>query len=204
MIKRDELNELLKMAEEAQTPEDKALAWREYAEALEERLEVPCSAVMMDRHDTEHTEDTARAYVQTDIALQRAPVESGPVQLVWSPADDLIYALEVRGQRSATAQGRQGLRASRGAMLEALNQAGVPVRLAFLDGNVWETAWLAELPPAELLSGGDAGDKDATERLGWYVGNGTEKRPPTEFQRGEELTLPTAYAPRERSQGSLV
>lgn len=174
--------------------EEAAAAWKRYAEGLERLLDGPVhSALLYDPHDREMTEDSAGAQREAKEQLARLePATTVPIQLLWRPGADFLCALEVRGQRSATAHGKQGLNPVRGAVLEELNNS-VPVFLAFKDGSNWQTAWWSELPAATAISHGDSGDR-GSKRFGWRV---------SEFEKRPGLELPRAYTAREPAQSRL-
>jgi len=171
-------------------PLDNVVAGR-YIEALEAELEARShSAVLTDPADTERTTDTEQAHAFAAEALRAGDFRTAPVQLVWHPASGLCLILECRGQRSATGHGKQGLHPERGALLEAAQEAGLPVRLAFLDRTSWQQAWLEELPDAVPISLANG----AGRRFGWRV---------DDFPDRGDLILPKEYAPRRRAEMRL-
>lgn len=193
MLKHDQLRDLKAQAETGDDP----LVWQQYARALEEKLRTPHSTMLWEPNETEMTEDSATAHADaiTTIIEGDQPLTAAPVEIIHDQAADFTYAIEVRGQRSATAHGKQGLRPARAIVLDALDRSGLPVLLAFRDGAVWQTAWWAELPEPSSISRGDDGAKERTARIGWPV---------KEFRRASELLLPTEYKPREPAQGKLA
>lgn len=194
MIKNDEL---VKLRERAERSGEAGDLW-EYVERLEERLDSPHSALLHDPADTERTMQTAAAHEEGRDAIDERAMLSGPVQIVVTP--NATYALELRGQASATAHGCQGFRSTRGELLYALQSAGLPVYIAFKDGGVWQTAWMEELPPAKSLR--KSSDRDDA-RAGWYVGEKPEHGEPL-FERRDRLELPRLHEPAPAPQAGLV
>lgn len=189
MIKNDDLAELKKRAEESGAAED----WAAYAEKLEDRIETPHAALLFEEGESEVTRESVPAHREAIDVLEDDRFLTIPVQLVMDRSTEFVYAIEVRGQSSVTAHGKQGLRPLRGAVLERLNETGVPVLFAIKDGRKWRLGWMDELGPSKTISRGDDGAKE-TARAGWPV---------SEFRTEEELTLPSTYEPRQRAQAQL-
>lgn len=191
MIKDDKLLTLKKRAEQSGEAGD----WAAYAESLEDHMETPHGALLFESGQSEVTKES--------VAAHRAAIETiqgdsprfltCPVQLLMDRSTEFLYAVEVRGQSSVTGHGKQGLRPLRGAMLERLNETGIPVYFAIKDGNKWRLAWMSELGPSVAISHGEAGAKE-TARAGWPV---------SEFRTEKKLILPDAYQPRQRAQAQL-
>lgn len=195
MIKNDELKRLRAEAERTGDSHD---LWK-LIEALEGRLDSPHSALLHDPYDAERTIQTAAAHAEAREDIERIhPGGVGPVQIVHTM--DGPYVAEIRGQASATAHGFQGFSITRGELLRSIEEAGVPVLLAFKDGGVWQTAWLSELPPPQALKRSTSRE-DA--RSGWYAGEKPERGEPL-FKRSEHLELPIRIEPRPRAQEELV
>lgn len=201
MIKNDELVKMRERAERSGEAED---VWK-YVEELEARLSSPHSAMLHDPGDSERTEQTAAAHQEgTKVLNGQLDLDggvgfvTGPVQIVVMP--EATYAIEVRGQASATAHGFQGFRSSRGELLRHLEAIGLPVFVAFRDGGVWETAWLSELGPARALR--KSADRDEA-RYGWYAGEKPERGEPL-FERKDYLSIPLVHEPRLPPQEGLV
>lgn len=189
MLKRGELKELKERAEAG----GGEAAWMEYARALERREPLEHAALLWDpTGSNERTEDTAAAHEEARLALTEAGADTAPVQLVHFPATGLIYVLEARGQRSATAHGYQGFESRRAALLAAADAAGVPLLAAFRDGGAWKSGWLAELGPARAIS-----REPNNKRYGWPAG---ERGP---FRPSGSMPVPATYEPRRTEQPRL-
>jgi hypothetical protein len=166
-------------------------------EELKPRVAPVHSAFLYDPHDREHTSLTAAAHEVAQGELEERPVQ-GPVQILQGP--DGAFAVEIRGQASGAAHGKQGFRPSRGELLLALEAGGIPVFLAFYDNGWWKTAWLGDLPPSESI----AGSTDREEaRRGWYAGDKPERGEPL-FKKTRELVIPTRIERKPRAQEGLV
>lgn len=192
MIKDDKLLTLKKRAEQS----GEAADWAAYAEALEDRMETPHGALLHEGGDSEVTKESVaahRAAVEAIVGEDDSRFLTCPVQLLMDRSTEFLYAIEVRGQSSVTGHGKQGLRPLRGAMLERLNETGIPVYFAIKDGHKWRLGWMSELGPSVAISHGEAGAKE-TARAGWPV---------SEFRTEPELILPNSYQPRERPQAQL-
>jgi len=193
MLKNDDLPKLKRQAEETGSAED----WARYAEALEDRIETPHAALLHEGGDSEVTRESVPAHREAVAAIigdDDSRFVTIPVQLLMDRATEFVYAIEVRGQSSVTAHGKQGLRPLRGAVLERLNETGVPVFFAIKDGHKWRTGWMSELGPSKAISLGESGAKDETARAGWPV---------SEFRTEETLVFPSTYEPRQRAQAQL-
>lgn len=191
MIKNDDLLELKKRAEQSGEASD----WAAYAEKLEDRIETPHGALLFEDGQSEVTRESVPAHREAiEVLTGGDRFISIPVQLVMDRATEFVYAVEVRGQSSVTAHGKQGLRPLRGAVLERLNETGVPVFFAIKDGRKWRLAWMSELGPSKAISLGESGAKEETARAGWPV---------SEFRTEEDLILPSTYEPRQRAQAQL-
>lgn len=193
MIKNDDLPALKRRAEQSGEAND----WATYAEALEDRIETPHAALLYEGGDSEVTKESVPAHreaIEAIVGDDDSRFLTGPVQLLMDRETEFIYVVEVRGQSSVTAHGKQGLRPLRGYLLERLNESGVPVLFAIKDGRKWRLGWMSELGPSQAISHGEAGAKDETARAGWPV---------SEFRTEEKLTLPATYKPRERAQARL-
>jgi hypothetical protein len=191
-IKNDELVTLKRRAEQSGEASD----WAAYAETLEDRMETPHAALLHEGGDSEVTKESVaahRAAIETIVGDDDSRFLTCPVQLLMDRTTEFLYAIEVRGQSSVTAHGKQGLRPLRGAMLERLNETGIPVYFAIKDGHKWRLAWMSELGPSVAISKGADGAKE-TARAGWPV---------REFETSEKLILPANYEPRERPQAQL-
>jgi hypothetical protein len=190
VIADERLKDLLDRAER----DGSAEAWRSYAEALEDRISAPHSAFLYDPNDTERTNQTVAAYVAGIDTMENSPavLETGPVQVVHSAGS--MYVLELHGQASATAHGKQGLRPERLALLHYIEEAGLPVLLAFRDGGTWQWGWLSELGQAQPITYGEAG-AEASKRYGWPV---------SAFRREPPVPLPEEVDAREPAQGELT
>lgn len=199
MIRGKEAEQLRSRAERSGEAKD----WADYAEYLE-RAGTGLSPMLIDPQDAEQTVHTSTAHDLAAEALRTMTADYdgwrvGGVQIV--DTDTGAYALEVRGQLSAVAHGFQGFRPDRGTLLLTLwEQHRIPVFLAFLDGQIWETAWLHHLPmPSRLKLADDRNDA----RVGWYAGAGSEKRERL-FDRSEVLTLPAGPNYETLGQASLL
>lgn len=193
MIKNDDLLKLKRAAEQSGTAED----WAAYAEKLEDRIETPHAALLHEGGDSEVTRESVPAHreaVEAIVGDDDSRFVTIPVQLLMDRSTEFVYAIEVRGQSSVTAHGKQGLRPLRGAVLERLNETGVPVFFAIKDGRKWRTGWMSELGPSKAISLGEAGAKEETARAGWPV---------SEFRTEETLVFPSTYEPRPRAQAQL-
>jgi hypothetical protein len=192
MIKDDATLALKRRAEQSGESED----WAAYAEALEDRIESPHAALLYEGGSTnELTKESVKAHrAALEVIEGSDDLVTVPVQLMMDRRTEFVYIVEVRGQSSVTAHGKQGLRPIRGAVLERANESGLPVLFAIQDGKKWRVAWMSELGPAVPISKGDDGAKDETARAGWPV---------SEFRTEEEIAFPATYDPRERAQGTL-
>lgn len=195
MIKNDTTLQLKKTAERTGEASD----WAAYAEALEDHLETPHGALLYEEGSSEVTKDTVKAHRAAiasigDVEAEDSRFVTAPVQLLMDRQTEFVYVAEIRGQSSVTAHGKQGLRPLRGAILERLNETGVPVFFAIQDGHKWRVAWMSELGPSVPISKGDDGARADTARAGWPV---------SEFATVDELILPDAYDPQPRAQERL-
>jgi hypothetical protein len=195
MIKNEKTLALKKRAEQTGEAED----WAAYAEALEDHLETPHGALLYEEGISEVTKDTVKAHRAAIKSIGPVDAEDSrflaiPIELLMDRQTEFLYAVEVRGQSSVTAHGKQGLRPLRGAVLERLDATGIPVFFAIQDGNKWRTAWMSELGPSVAISKGDDGAKADTARAGWPV---------SEFETVDELIFPDQYDPRPRAQERL-
>jgi hypothetical protein len=139
------------------------------------REDVRGSVVLFDPFDTEETSLTrlarraAWAAIDEEVEPEKPeyqqPVSAWPVQFV--KVGGRTVALEMRGQSSFTAHGKQGIRTERMGFLYRLDET-FPVLLVFVEGATkWRWAWLRELPPAESISKGDG--TAGSRRSGWHV-----------------------------------
>jgi hypothetical protein len=150
----------------------------------------PWSYLTWDASDDERTEQTEGAHNDAATALHAEEgVLTGPVQIVIDEASGLLYALEIRGQSSATGHGKTGSHPRRLALLARLQEVGVPVRLAYKDGSQWREAWMEELGPAKSIS-----DDPVRKRFGWWV---------RDMKKVARLTVPRRYQPEAPAQPRL-
>lgn len=172
-------------------------------ETFDEAVPQP-SVALYDPYDTEQTRLSgwARAALRYLLdGMARAlgsRFQAFPVQFL-RLADGTLVVLEVHGQSSVTGHGRQGLRPERLALLHTLNDKGIPVYLAFIEGMAsWRGAWLHDLPEADPISWGEDG-VPGSKRFGWHVDHlDAYKGPLTEW-------LPAAVPPpRPRAQETLA
>lgn len=161
--------------------------------------EVPrASMFLYDPLDEEQTRLTRLAHraAQSAILEEQPVVRATPVQFVQLASGETIV-WEVHGQASWTANGRQGLRPERVAMLRQLNAAGYSVLIDFVEGaeSYWR-AWLHDLPEAQPITHGQDGDR-GSKRFGWKC---------ADLEKIEgRLVLPTEVPPRKaRAQEALV
>lgn len=97
---------------------------------------------------------------------------------------DETILLEVVGQTPDLIRYRQGMNPARLGFLNRIEEAGIPVLLAFYHGG-WELAWLSTLPDPEAIVLSHNGDS-SSGRFGWYAGeNETAKYDPVLWVRDE-------------------
>lgn len=144
--------------------------WEAYAEELERHVVLTSHALVEagDAEDTEWTGEAKELFREAFVEDEHAHC----VQLTRYGGTDLI-AVEAHGQAPDPNRHRQGLRPERLAMLYALDNAGIPVLLAFYHGH-WEVAWLRDLGEYEVIAHPKDGDRDRA-RYGWPAGVTTGK-----------------------------
>jgi hypothetical protein len=155
------------------------------------------SFAIYERGDNEATKLSRYARRALRAAVEADNLEGFVVQNVRLKSGERIW-VEMRGQSSFTAHGRQGLRPDRAAFLRDIQaeRAGRrAVLLVFFEGeSSWYWAWLHDLGEATAIS---LGEGTGAKRFGWYV---------SEMTKGDgEFRFPAGVTYRsDITQGSLL